>query len=52
MKPFYSQGYLILAELYVAMGQKIKALLFLKKAQMMFKRMGMDYWLAVTKNLS
>ena len=52
MKPFYSQGYLILAELYVAMGQKIKALLYLKKAQMMFKRMGMDYWLAVTKNLS
>ena len=52
IKPLYAQGYLILAELYATTNRRLKALVNLKKAQMMFKRVGMDYWLAITKNLS
>jgi tetratricopeptide (TPR) repeat protein len=51
IKPLYAQGVLILAELYATTNRRLKALVNLKKAQMMFKRMGMDYWVAITKNL-
>jgi tetratricopeptide (TPR) repeat protein len=51
IKPFYAQGYLFLGELYAGAGQKEKALENLKKAEAMFQEMGMDYWLARTKNL-
>ena len=50
-KPFYAQGYLSLGELYADVGQKEKALENLKKAEAMFQEMGMDYWLARTKEL-
>jgi hypothetical protein len=33
-------------------GQKEKALENLKKAETMFQEMGMDYWLAVTREAS
>jgi tetratricopeptide (TPR) repeat protein len=48
-KPYSSQGYLALGEVYTESGQTEKALENLKKAESMFKEMGMDYWLARTK---
>jgi tetratricopeptide (TPR) repeat protein len=49
IKPWYSEGYLALGELYTDMGQKDKALENLNKAKGMFKEMGMDYYLAKTQ---
>jgi hypothetical protein len=43
-------GYLFLGEVYVDTGQKDKALETLKKAEGMFKEMGMDYWLVKTQD--
>jgi hypothetical protein len=37
-----------LGELYVDTGQREKGLKNLKKAEVLFKEMGMDYWLART----
>ena len=48
MKAFLSEGYFFLGELYADTGQKEKALEHLKKAETMFKEMGMDYWLRRT----
>jgi predicted ATPase len=45
LNPFYAQGLFYLGELYLDAGQKEKALKNLKKAEKMFKEMGMDYWL-------
>ncbi|MBW1854235.1 MAG: hypothetical protein JRJ00_06085, partial [Deltaproteobacteria bacterium] len=45
LKPCSAQGYLFLGELYTETGQKEKSLENLKKAEGMFKEMGMDYWL-------
>jgi class 3 adenylate cyclase/tetratricopeptide (TPR) repeat protein/energy-coupling factor transporter ATP-binding protein EcfA2 len=50
-KPSYALGYLFLGELYADAGQKEKALENLKKAEAMYQEMGMDYWLARTKEL-
>jgi tetratricopeptide (TPR) repeat protein len=50
-KPDYAQGYLNLGELYADAGQKEKAIENLKKAEAMFQEMGMDYYLARTKNI-
>jgi tetratricopeptide (TPR) repeat protein len=46
LKPQYALGYFYLGELYVNAGQREKALENLKKAETMFREMGMDYWLA------
>jgi class 3 adenylate cyclase/tetratricopeptide (TPR) repeat protein len=51
LKPYCAQGYLILAEHYKDTGRRLKALTHLKMAQRMFKKMGMDYWLDMTKKL-
>jgi tetratricopeptide (TPR) repeat protein len=51
VKPFYSQGYLLLGELYADTGQRQKALENVKKAEEMFQEMGMDYWLDKTKRV-
>ncbi|KKL23735.1 hypothetical protein LCGC14_2422410, partial [marine sediment metagenome] len=51
IKPYSSQGYLCLGELYADIGQKEKAQENLKKAEGMFKEMGMDYWLAKTREM-
>jgi len=51
IKPFCAQGYLFLGELYTDRGQREKALENLKKAQGMYQDMGMDYWLARTKEV-
>jgi hypothetical protein len=50
-KPLYTLGYIFLGELYAGVGQKEKALENLKKAEVMFQEMGMDYWLARTRKL-
>ena len=46
IKPYYSLGHLYLGQLYLAAGEKEKAIDNLKKAKGMFREMGMDYWLA------
>jgi class 3 adenylate cyclase/tetratricopeptide (TPR) repeat protein len=45
LKPSMSLGYLHLGELYLDVGQTEKALQPLRKAEAMFREMGMDYWL-------
>ena len=51
IKPFYSLGYLYLGEVYTDAGQKIKAQETLNKAESMFEKMGMDFYLAKTKEV-
>ena len=51
IKPWYSEGYLCLGELYADIGKREKALQNLKKAEGMFQEMGMDYWLARTQEI-
>ena len=48
LKPLYAQGYHFLGELYANTGQQNKAMRNLKKAEGMFREMGMDHWLAKT----
>ncbi len=40
-----------MGELYVDTGQREKGLKNLKKAEATFKEMGMDYWLARTREV-
>jgi class 3 adenylate cyclase/tetratricopeptide (TPR) repeat protein len=47
----YPLGYLFLGEVYADTGQKDKARENLKKAERMFQEMGMDYWLAKTREV-
>lgn len=51
LKPFSSQGYLFLGEVYADTGQQDKALKNLKEAEGAFQEMGMDYWLARTQEV-
>ena len=51
LRPFYAQGCLFLGELYADAGQKKKSLEQLRKAEGMFREMGMDYWLRKTQPL-
>jgi tetratricopeptide (TPR) repeat protein len=51
LKPLYSLGYFFLGELYTDTGQREKVLENLKKAEGMFKEMGMDYWLRKTQEV-
>jgi tetratricopeptide (TPR) repeat protein len=51
LKPLYSQGYLFLGEIYADTGQPEKALQNLRKAEDMFREMGMDYYLAKTQEV-
>jgi len=44
-EPYYSLGHLYLGQLYLNSGEKEKAIDNLKKAEEMFREMGMDYWL-------
>jgi tetratricopeptide (TPR) repeat protein len=45
-KPNYSQGIMFLGEFYLDRSQKEKALENQRKAEALFREMGMDYWLA------
>jgi len=51
IKPWCSEGYFHLGELYADTGKREKALENLKKAEGMFQEMGMDYWLARTQEV-
>jgi tetratricopeptide (TPR) repeat protein len=51
MKPFAAQGYMFLGELHVDAYLKEKAKNNLKKAEGMFRKMGMDYWLTRTREV-
>jgi len=51
LKPWGSQGYLYLGDLYNDMGRKEEALEYLKKAEAMFQEMGMEYWLNRTREV-
>ena len=50
-KAYYSLGYLYLGQLYRNAGKKEKAINNLKKAEGMFRKMGMDYWLGKTREV-
>jgi tetratricopeptide (TPR) repeat protein len=50
-KPAIFQGYFYLGELYADAGKKDEAMNHLKKAEKMFQEMGMDYYLAKTKEV-
>jgi class 3 adenylate cyclase/tetratricopeptide (TPR) repeat protein len=51
LKALYAQGYHYLGKLYADTGQQDKALRNLKKAERMFREMGMDYWVAKTQKV-
>jgi tetratricopeptide (TPR) repeat protein len=51
IEPFSAQGYLFLGEYYLDSGQLEFALENLNKAERMFERMGMDYWLGKTRKI-
>jgi tetratricopeptide (TPR) repeat protein len=51
LKPWTTQGYLNLGELYADRGQREKALETLKKAEDAFREMGMDCWLRRTQKV-
>jgi len=43
-------GHLYLGQLYMTAGEKEKAIEPLKKAEGLFEKMEMDYWLTRTRN--
>jgi tetratricopeptide (TPR) repeat protein len=51
IKPWCSEGYLYLGELYADIGKREKALENLKRAEMLFEEMKMDYWLSRTRKV-
>jgi tetratricopeptide (TPR) repeat protein len=51
LKPQYSIGYLSLGELYMIRGEREKVLENFKRADRMFREMGMTYWLNITKHI-
>jgi len=51
IKPYYFLGHLYLGELYLNGDEKEKAMDNLKKAEGMFREMGMDYWLGKAQEI-
>jgi len=51
IRPRYAVGLLYLGELYAGVGQREEALENVKKAESMFRKMGMDYWLGMAQEL-
>jgi class 3 adenylate cyclase/tetratricopeptide (TPR) repeat protein len=51
LNPYLAPGYLFIGEFYNNAKQRSKALENLKKAEEMFQEMGIDYWLARTKEV-
>jgi class 3 adenylate cyclase/tetratricopeptide (TPR) repeat protein len=47
--PWSGWGNFWLGEIYADWGRKEEALIYLKKAETLFREMGMDYWLAKTQ---
>jgi tetratricopeptide (TPR) repeat protein len=52
LRPWSTQGYLCLGELYAERGQREKALENLKKAESSFQSMEMAYWLSKTREVT
>jgi class 3 adenylate cyclase/tetratricopeptide (TPR) repeat protein len=48
LKTWFSQGYLLLGELFADIGRKEEAIENLQRAEKNFREMGMDYWLVKT----
>jgi tetratricopeptide (TPR) repeat protein len=51
LKPYSALGYMFIGELYTGIDRKETAQEKLKKAERLFQEMGMDYWLAKTKEV-
>ncbi len=51
LPPLFGVGYMFLGELYAASGRQKEALEHLKKAEALFEKMGMDYWLRRTREV-
>ncbi len=51
IRPLYAIGLMYLGELYANAGRKEEALENLKKAEGMFREMGMDYWVTQTQEV-
>ena len=51
LPPFFGMGYMFLGEVYAASGRPKEALEHLKKAEALFEKMGMDYWLGKTREI-
>jgi tetratricopeptide (TPR) repeat protein len=51
LKLYYLPGYYFLGELYADTGKEDKARETLRRAEVMFREMGMDYWLARTQEV-
>ncbi|MBI5585670.1 MAG: AAA family ATPase [Deltaproteobacteria bacterium] len=51
LSPFIGFGYLLLREVYSASGRPKEALEYLKKAEAMSEKMGIDYWLRKTREV-
>jgi tetratricopeptide (TPR) repeat protein len=50
-KPYYALGHLYLGQLYLNADENEKAIENLKKAEDMFREMGMDYWLGKAQEI-
>jgi tetratricopeptide (TPR) repeat protein len=50
LRPYYSEGYLYLGELYAHTGEYGKAITSLKKAETEYEDMEIDYFLSFTKS--
>ena len=51
LRPLCAEGHFLLGELYVDNGQSEKALEKLKRAERMFQKMDMDYWVVKTQRI-
>ena len=51
LPPFCGIGYMFLGEVYAASGRPKEALEHLKKAEALFEKMGMNYWLGKTREV-
>jgi tetratricopeptide (TPR) repeat protein len=49
LPPFFGTGYMFLGEVYAASGRHKEAREQLKKAEALFEKMGMDFWLGRTR---
>ena len=50
-KPSYSMGYICLGEIYLSLGLKTEAMVWLRKAKVIFQQMHSDYCLKMIENL-
>ena len=51
LPPLFGLGYMFLGEVYAASTRPKEALEYLKKAEALFEKMGMNYWLGKTREV-